>query len=501
MSAQPTKRGVRWIATVAAAGVLAVGGAGTAAWAAEPTTIDENKYGSVSIHKYALPEAGFGAEGNGKELDPSALTGLEPLAGVTFTLQRLTEYDLTINAGWTGLQDLSLQDAIDTAEKVTSATVTTDANGLAVAGNLPLGAYLVTETSAPSGVIATKPFVVTVPTTDPDNRNSWMYDVHVYPKNQVAKAEKSAVDTDATVIGDEVVWKILGDIPMTETIDGYKIVDELDPRLGYSTSNPAVLSLVGTSTALVAGDYKINATQAAGMWTVTAEFTAQGLAKLAAVKAVDTDARVQLLIPTTVLSIGDGNIENTALVFPNGPSFTITPGQPGGPMEPGGSTKWGKIAILKHEQGDKAAVLAGAKFQVFRSEGDARARTNALKINDKDTWETAADGTVTIEGLRQSAWANGAAVKPGETGYQSYWIAEVEAPDGYALLSAPIEVTVGDPLTQAVVAVPNALDNGGFELPFTGGVFNSALLYGAGTIILAGVVLLVIRRRKVAADN
>lgn len=494
MSAQPIKRSTRWIATVAAAGVLAMSG-GSLAWAAEPSTVDPTKVGSVSVHKYALPETGFGPEATGKELSAAELAGLEPLEGVTFSFQRLNEYDLTTNSGWTALQGLSLQDAIDTASKDAAKTVVTDANGLAVASNLPLGAYLVTETAAPTGVIATRPFVITVPMTDPDNLNAWMYDLHVYPKNQVAEAEKTVEDSESTVIGDDVTWSILGDIPMSDVIDGYKIVDVLDSRLTYDPANPATLSLEGTSTTLTAGDYTLTAVENAGVWTVTAEFTAQGRAKLAAVKKADVNARVKLVIPTTVTAIGNGDIENNALVYPNLPSFDITPG------EPGDETKWGKIEILKHEAGDKAHLLAGAQFQVFTSEADARALTNPLSINGQDTWTSDADGVALIEGLRQSGWADGAAVNPGDAGYQEYWVAEVKAPAGYELLADPIQVVVGDPTAQAVLEVPNAEDNGGFELPFTGGVFNSALLYGAGTIILAGVVLMVIRRRKVAADS
>lgn len=502
MSAHPNKRSTKWIAAFAAAGVLAVTGAGSAAFAADLTTVDDSKVGSITVHKYELPDTGFGPEVNGKELAPADVAGLTPLEGVTFTFERLTEYDLTTNAGWTSLQGLSLQDAIDTATKVLADTVTTDAGGLAVAADLPLGAYLVTETAAPTGVIATKPFVITVPLTDPDNSNAWMYDLHVYPKNQIANAEKTTEDSEATAIGDDVVWSILGDIPVSDPIDGYKIVDELDPRLSYDPANPAVLSLDGSSTTLVEGvDYTLTAVQNAGAWTITAEFTAAGRAKLVTVKAADIDARVKLVIPTTVNSIGDGNIENTALVYPNLPSFDITPGEPGGPLEPTDETKWGKVEILKHEQGDKAELLAGAQFQVFTSQADADAQTNPVTINGQDTWTTAANGVTSIEGLRQSGWADGAAVAPGEEGYQEYWIVEVKAPAGYELLAEPIKVTVGDPTTQAIIEVPNALDNGGFELPFTGGEFNSALLYGAGSIILAGVVLMAVRRRKAAADN
>ena len=48
--------------------------------------------------------------------------------------------------------------------------------------NLPLGAYIVTETVTPAGYIGSKPFIITVPMTHPTEKNEWNYNLHVYPQ-------------------------------------------------------------------------------------------------------------------------------------------------------------------------------------------------------------------------------------------------------------------------------------------------------------------------------
>ncbi|QIM19672.1 hypothetical protein G7066_05010 [Leucobacter coleopterorum] len=49
------------------------------------------------------------------------------------------------------------------ATKGYTTTATSDNNGDAIASNLPLGVYLVTETIVPAGTTAGAPFLVTVP--------------------------------------------------------------------------------------------------------------------------------------------------------------------------------------------------------------------------------------------------------------------------------------------------------------------------------------------------
>ena len=110
------------------------------------------------------------------------------------------------------------------------------------------------------------------------------------------------------------------DIPNVNPIDGYRIVDKLDPKLSYTNSTVAL----SNNAALVLNtDYTVVFDTATN--TLTVDFTASGRAILAA----NPTAKVLVTVNTTVNTVGE--ITNTALVYPNAASFTITPGQPNGP--------------------------------------------------------------------------------------------------------------------------------------------------------------------------
>ena len=119
-----------------------------------------------------------------------------------------TPVDLTTNAGWATAMDyykeLSLAQSRLSTVAADNKKVTTGAAGIkgeAVFDGPPIGLYYVTEVSAPDGYTRAADFLVTLPMTEPVKRESWMYDVHVYPKNAHSSAEKSVVDIGSWVAG------------------------------------------------------------------------------------------------------------------------------------------------------------------------------------------------------------------------------------------------------------------------------------------------------------
>ncbi|MFJ3395244.1 SpaH/EbpB family LPXTG-anchored major pilin [Leifsonia aquatica] len=179
-----------------------------------------------------------------------------------------------------------------------------------------------------------------------------------------------------------------------------------------------------------------------------------------------------------------GGIPNQAIISPNAPSFDIQPGLPGGPVEtPTPVTKFGNVTLEKVSASDNSVKLAGAQFKVNATEAD----TNAVSISGTSTSTTDSAGQLTISGLRQSGRYDGNAVSPGETDFQYYWIAEVEAPNGYELLAQPVRVIVGEEDSIVDFCVENSPSNGGFQLPFTGFVLSAGIFYGRGVAILAGI--------------
>ncbi|GAB2469193.1 SpaH/EbpB family LPXTG-anchored major pilin [Xylanimonas ulmi] len=488
-------------ATVAGALALATG-AGAALAADDPSPlIDPKDTGSITIHKFDHETTGLAHDGT---VITDGLTGFKGVSGVKFTVEQVVgadnEYDLTTNEGWTALTALTPENAAAGLSGQPRA-VTTDSAGVAVAGDLPVGVYLVTETEAPVGAAPVAPFLVTIPMTDPANRDAWLYNVHVYPKNSIVGATKT-VDDDPTELFHNVVWTILADIPdvplvdvdATPTvakIDGYKIVDKLDTRLHYDSTK---VSLTNGAT-LANNDYTLAFDS--GSNTVTVEFTEQGLGVLGA------NHNAQVKVEITTKAKNAGVIPNTAIVYPNLPSFTIEPGQPGGPTTTDPvETKWGSVAIHKIAKGS-AKDLPDATFGLYLTKPDADA---ANPQNALQTGTTDADGMLTFTGLRYSDFADGNDVKEGDPGYQTYWIAELNAPAGYELLAAPIEVSIlkaTDPATGEEVVrvvgltVENVPEQNVLHLPLTGGS-GAALLTVAGALVIGGTLLIASRRRTTA---
>ncbi|SEC17275.1 SpaH/EbpB family LPXTG-anchored major pilin [Microbacterium hydrocarbonoxydans] len=490
MNTPNTPRGSRVAAGLLVAGIAALTLAAPAS-AATPNLVDPDAVGSLTIHKYEAPETPTGLPNDGTEQN----VALPPLAGVGFTVYKVDTIDLTGNQGWIDASDLADLNP-DSVADITAAGYTasavggetlTDANGEIALANLDLGVYFVVETSPLAGSTGVAPFLVTVPLTDPANDDAWLYDVHVYPKNALTAATKTVEDSADIKLGDEIDFTITADIPNVAVIDGYKVVDTLDSKLDYVSA--AVTLADGT--ALAATDYTI--THDAATNAVTVEFTAAGLAVLAAHNSTE----VQVVITAAVNEIGE--IANTAVLYPNLGSFTITPGEPGGPtVTPEVITKWGDITV---EKTDKAgAPLTGAVFSVYPTQQDAADGTNAIALGGATEFAVAADGTVTISGLRYSDWANNAAVAAGDAGYQTYWLAEIVAPDGFELLAEPIEFTVTAATTAVGVdlEVVNVPSNAGFKLPLTGGA-GTTLFIAGGVLLLGGAVLLAIRSRRKAA--
>lgn len=452
--------------------------------------VDGDQLGSITVHKFEKP-APTGSGGNNFAAPDTS--GFVPLGGVGFSIQQVNTLDLSTNAGWESVHNLSqVFDPLNPAASISGAgytlgtaiSQTTAGDGTAAFLNLPVGLYLVTETGVPAGVTPSAPFLVTIPTTDPDNQANWLYDVDVYPKNSVTTAEKAVTDAPDVKLGDQIEFTILGDIPNEPVIDGYRIVDHLNTKLTYVGTAVALAD----GTALTASDYDVVFDP--GTNTVSVIFTETGRQLLAA----RTDTRVQVVITAVVNAVGE--IQNEALLYPNAASVNVAPGQPGGPVvTPPVVTKWGAITVQKTNE--SGAALSGASFSVYTSAADAEAGTNPVAIDGQTTFDVAGDGTLTISGLRYSDWANGGAVAPGSPDFRTYYLVETVAPSGYELLAEPIEFLVNASTTAVGVdlQVKNVPGNGGFQLPLTGGV-GTALLYAAGTLLIIGAALLFLRFRR-----
>ena len=160
------------------------------------STIDESKTGSITIHKYLQKNAQEKNDGTGE--DGQTPTDAEAAEGVGFTVYQvestedLLEYynnntgvsSVTIDT-YADVNNNKLKDGVTAIEKY--GETKTNAEGVVKFDNLPIGLYVVMETSKPASVTqAVKPFLVSIPMTrkgDVKKGEEWLYDVVVYPKN------------------------------------------------------------------------------------------------------------------------------------------------------------------------------------------------------------------------------------------------------------------------------------------------------------------------------
>ena len=499
-------------------------------------TIDGTEISTLTIHKLLQTDANGTTPGNGKE---DATVQGTPIADVTFSIQRLN-LDLTTQAGWEALAALNgsvpaAQGLIDPA--FAEQTKVTDAAGLAQFANMPVGAYILTETKTPAGVTPAEPFIVTLPMTDPVDTNVWMTDVHVYPKNAKSGIDKTVSDAKAPTVGDTLTYTLTADIPRIDvsggaTLANYQIVDPLDARLSSGTDKVTV-TMVGTGAIdLDPAMYTIDAVVAADNKTyVTVSFTEAGRAAIAAARAAgDTTTKVQVVIDAVVKTVdttGNGVIENKGYLIPNTPTTAWDPKNPDPNNPPDGTetptveSKYGKVLVTKTGTDKKAAsTYNGAEFQVYQCSvaGNTASGTatlvdadpavdgvQPLTVNGATTFVTgtngAADGTTSIDGLRNNDWIDGVAHTPTEADW--YCLVETKAPAGYELQTKPIPFQVLQtnlsPAFELGVTVVDVPSNGGFKLPVTGAA-GVIVLVAAGSFLVvgAGVTALAANRRRKA---
>ncbi|QIU87133.1 SpaH/EbpB family LPXTG-anchored major pilin [Trueperella pyogenes] len=522
--------------------------------AANPALIKKDATTQLSIHKYLGTPVE--AKNNGTIQKVENRT---PLENVKFDLYKVEGVDLTTNKGWEAAKALyerkvnvaDLQKGVEGTEfkfvKHEKSGVT-NASGEAKI-EAKVGLYLVVEnlgestdikgggkTYSAAQITGINPFLVTLPMTNPDKRDSWMYDVHVYPKNQAAEMTKEVLDgnqgkkdQDGYKIGENITYRLESTINVVDSnqdgkVDGddlgyYYVKDAMSENLKYVSATLTIVPTTGNETKLVeTTDYVKNENKLEGKNVVGFSLTKEGLEKLA--KAAGGKLRTEIV--TTVSSMpADGQVKNQASFYPNNYPWTNsgkTPPKPGTPPNTPPNTppdvpsnevisKYGDIVIKKVNA--EGALLDGAEFGVYRAvknkAGDAYTCAGvdykAAPIAKTDT--PTKGGIALIKGLQLSNWRNDSSAAKGliedQKQYYSYCLVETKSPDGYQLLAEPIEFdlteagTVAD-LTQYAQADPkagqglkvvNQPDNLKNKLPLTGGQ-GIALISGLGVVLVGG---------------
>ncbi len=484
---------------IAVAGIAATGTAASAA--VGPDQPNHPAEGSLNIHKLVGEEGprGTGAEQNN-------VPG-EPLEGAEFTLWRLgtldgavcTPIDLTNTNEWskvpTGAAPATLDGVEDAGFCATEVgTDTTDEDGNLTFGALAIGLYYVQETDAPSAIVSrVAPFYVSVPTL---NENDWIYDVHVYPKNQELGFPRKTINSDSAqtglALGSTVEWTITQDIPALnagETYNSASIWDKLPASLEYVATTSVKLDGV----ALDDADYTIDPDG------VTWELTAPGRAKL------DGKAGkiLEVVFTTKVLSVtSTGEIANPGgLGDVPGYGSEFNRGTIPGTTTP--RTYWGQLKVTKVDSSNPAKPLDGAEFKVFPLTGatcsNAVPATGLVAdgISGNDgvvTWTPNNPDNSSPLGLFVANSSNGELTNPAK----SYCLYETKAPAGYTGVGVQtLNITPGTTLVAGIndITVANTPRETP-DLPLTGAQGTLAMTLGGLVLVGLGAGALVMARRR-----
>ncbi|WKD59976.1 Fimbrial subunit type 1 precursor [Corynebacterium caspium DSM 44850] len=522
--------------------------------------IDPTENASLTIHKRAKTDQNGKVAGNGLKIEgPDADQLGMPLPGAKFSVEGLQlskggkVLTTTDQDWWRGVEFIfKTNPDITTAPlpaQVGDYTVTavslvekkTEQTGDAVFDGLPQGLYRVKELEAPAGYNAqqAKPFLVTLPMTNPQTRTSWNYDVHVYPKNQKVDdvtPSKTVADLNKQA-GDVIDYEITA--PAADYTD-FKAFHIRDIYPNDRLNDAKVTEVKIADELLTDADYKVEVKHDAGTppekigW-VNIGLTTSGLQKLNAKKQaaapgvkVNVTAKLQFTVSQltgdadTPVEPAKNTVElrqtnNSEGIPPNNPTTpppgvppTTPPGElppPGGGETPPGGPKsfWGNLKLEKKDAAKNPVV--GAKFQVWKCNSADDLIEQLIATDDKGQQTgfegtTDATGVVYIKGLHASNFANNAPIPLDQQ--KPYCLVEVQSPSGFQLLAKPVEFKImanladnNVPLTKLVAEIENTKDNGGFELPLTGGQ-GVAFLLGAGMllIVMGGGAYYLLKRRE-----
>ena len=392
-------------------------------------------------------------------------------------------------------------------------SVITDANGDAVHnfGTDNDGIYLVVERDNPAIEVVANPFFVAIP--GGAEADSGLCSIKIQPKNTV-KNEDIEIEKDVTSIdnehssydvGQEHSWIIQSSIP-SGIGSGlkYEVRDTLDERL----------TLVGIARVALAKDAgSFGSSEAEGYMKDADETPAFDEAEIVLTEDVhytvtvadDNSGFVMALTPDGMTYVaqnvgeayGDYEIRTyfTAVINTNADMGECIPNQAHVDYTNNVGTDYnadsdipevhtGGITLVKVDASN-GQRLAGAKFtlNVLNEDGTytpVAFYSNAAMTGEKVT-EVVTDGS-------------GNAVFYG-LAYGTYYLIETEAPEGYNLLTEPVEVTIGanTHLTENAVTVKNSAE---FRLPETGGIGTAIFTFGGIGIIGAAALILLGGKKK-----
>lgn len=398
--------------------------------------------------------------------------------------------------------------AATNATAIKESKASAEKTGSTGATELPLGVYLVKETTTPAGYVASKPFIVSVPSTDNYDTagkegTEFIYNITAKPKNSKMSVDKTIVNEDKTAyIGGFVEYKVETQIPKygTEyTNPVFNIYDKMSNGLSFVNDAAHKLKVFVGGTEIVEREntYTLATNGLSDEKTFEIQF-----AKAFLENKENKGKKVEVTYYAQV---------NKNAVYINENSANITyQNKPGETTDATPSEKnvytYGIDLTKKGDKSADADGLDGAEFTLAAANGEMISiLVNGTKVdvngNSKDKFRTTTvgnkKGKLVFKGLKAG----------------TYTLTETKSPSGYSLAKNPITIVItakeDGSLADATVdgisvknnmtedgVVPVGLQNkSGFNLPATGGMGTYLFTIG-GLVIMAGAALLLIASKK-----
>lgn len=476
-------------------------GIGISASASGDVTIDTTKSGSITVHKYeGVPLTSVSPYDSQSEIASAvaASNELEPEEGIVFrylkvgdvlqytkyegTSENVTKIGYSVNEQVSSLLGLATDDVDKTVGGVKYYTASkldekldtfladdeavrtsvegllsqsasfpaTDETGTATVANLPLGLYLVSEYNYPAETTGiTEPFFVSLPMTDVDEAGnaSWIYDVNVYPKNQLETPtiDKVIVGNDGNETkeldvqtDDSAKFRIRADVPnYVGKLRTYRIEDTLSTGLTYDTDSYVVYGVDRknqTRRRLTNGnEYYFTLDGQKLIWTFNNANISKADTKIHLYDAMEIEYTATL---NKLAVVGEENGNDVSMIYSStanqatqdDPTVIVKPG-----ITPGIFTY--AVNLYKYGDSDQSNPLKDVVFELQDADG------NPLSVSEQtegtvgeyyihksgtDTITTGADGHIYIKGL--------------ESG--TYYLKEVNTNQGFHLLKKKIEIKI-----------------------------------------------------------
>ena len=285
-------------------------------------------------------------------------------------------------------------------------------------------------------------------------------EVKNYEEPDIHKGVKDVENQDSGYDADEVhTWVVESDIPGNiEDYKSYAIIDEIDYRLKFEGIENVSVK-IGNTTLEQGTDYTISFVEnetgvqdktTSGTLTLTFIDLDNSMEASSKIKS-NAGKTIQVTFETTFARDENGNllaamgeqVENQAkLEYQNTANDSKVVKESEIP-----EVHTGGVTLYKYyvENGEKVS-LAGAKFGIYATEEDAKNNQNSILTAESDE-----NGVVKFIGLQYGGDAqddennltsNGTYEYDADNASTQYWVAEIEAPEGYQKYGGIIEVTI-----------------------------------------------------------